>query len=584
MIQTVPESLQKKKSLRAHLMILVSIALLPTLLFIAILVGVMTYQQVKSLDIGLKGTTRALSASLNNQISTIVSALEILIITEDFENADYKTLHKKLKRAVRDQEGWKSISIAFPTGEQIFNTYIPYGESLPSFKGAPFFEKTLLTKKMTISEYRIGLVSKEPLLSIAIPIKNKKGITHILIGSIDMPALSKSLRQQKLPAHWTAAVLDENATILARNRSMEKYIGTKATNKLAAHLASVDEDVFEDINKEGNETRGAFTKSKYTGWTVAISMPIDEMYGPIWSNLISIAIGAILLLSLGIIMANYYGNRISKPILALAQSGTRAHGEPVQSEVREIAEVAKALDTEAHKAQEAIAIRDTFLSVASHELKTPITSLQLQFQMLTRGLKTQIENDEKVEKSIQKISTQIKRITKLIDELLNITKISSGKLELQYERFKLNHLVEDVVAQFENEAISVSAQDKIEGHWDPSRLEQVITNLTSNAIKYGDGKPVHIELKKDQEFAYIAIKDQGIGIRPEDQTRIFDQFERVQHNHGISGLGMGLWITLKIIKSMDGDIQVESSEGAGSVFTVKLPLERKSGHTTPIFA
>ncbi len=578
------EGTHKKKSLRSHLMILVSIAIIPTLLFIAILVGVMTYQQVKSLDIGLKGTARALSASINNQIATIVSALEIIAVTEDFENADYEALHKKLKKAVRGQDGWKAISIATADGRQLFNTYIPYGQKLPSFKGAPFFEKALQTKETAFSDYRIGLVSGEPLISIALPIKNKSGISHVLIGSIDLPSISDSLKKQKLSPQWTVAILDSQSTIITRSRNQDKYVGTKATDDFVKLLGTSNEDIFEDVNKEGVETRAAFYRSKYTGWTITVGMPVKEMYGPIWDNLISISIGAILLLSLGIIMAYRYGNKISRPILALAQSGSRANGEPIHSEISEIAEVAQALEAEARKAKEAIAIRDTFLSVASHELKTPITSLQLQFQMLTRGMKETIEHDEKVNRSIHKISSQIKRITKLIDDLLNVTKISSGKLDLHFETIKLNQLVSDTVSQFENHEISVTAPAVIEGKWDHSRLEQVVTNLTSNAIKYGDGKPVHIDLRRDEEFAYISIKDQGIGIKSEDQRRIFDQFERVQNNHGISGLGMGLWITLKIIKSMDGDIDVESSEGAGSVFTVKLPLDRQTGCAMPIFS
>lgn len=583
MNQATIKGIQKKKSLRSHLMILVSIAILPTLIFIGILLGVMTYQQVKNLDLGLKGTTRALSASIDNKISTIVSSLQVLLVTEDFESADYKALHKKLQRTIKSQEGWKAISLAKPDGQQLFNTFVPYGSKLPSYANEPFFQKAVEAKKLSVSSFRKGLVTGQPNISIAIPVKSQSNVTYVLVGTVELSSLSKSLKEQNLPSSWISSIIDETGTILARNKSDEIYTGQKATNVLAQELKKTDDDIFEDVNKEGVQSRGAFYKSKYTGWTIVIGLPLKEMYGPIWDNILSISIGAIFLLSIGIFLAYIYGNRIARPILALSQSAPRSDEGPVDSEIREIAEVAMTLKAEGEKAHDAIAIRDTFLSVASHELKTPITSLQLQFQMLTRHLRSMGVENEKTNHSINKISGQMKRITKLIDDLLNVTKISAGKLDLQYETIHLNELVQDIASQFETENITLASKDSITGHWDQSRLEQIITNLTSNAIKYGDGNPISIQLSQDKEFAYIAVKDQGIGIKAEDQQRIFDQFERVQGNHGISGLGMGLWITLKIINGMDGDIQVESSEGAGSVFTVKLPLERKDNSIKPIF-
>lgn len=244
------------------------------------------------------------------------------------------------------------------------------------------------------------------------------------------------------------------------------------------------------------------------------------------------------------------------------------------------AQAATAIDNASlySKATQAIELRDTFLSVASHELKTPLTSIYLQFEILKRTTLKTSDNDQKVLHLFDRFQSQLERLTRLINELLDVTRIASGKMKLHSEKMDLDRLVSDICANFESEAmqkcspITQDIQDKITGVWDSHRIEQVIMNLVSNAIKYGNKKPIIVSVLKADRWAMVKIKDHGMGIAPEDQGRIFQRFERAIDSNSISGLGLGLFICKEIMLRHGGDIKVESHLGEGSTFTLRLPL------------
>lgn len=231
------------------------------------------------------------------------------------------------------------------------------------------------------------------------------------------------------------------------------------------------------------------------------------------------------------------------------------------------------------EAEKGIEIRDEFLNIASHELKTPLTSLQLQLQILEKKAAQKSEIDrEDIMTMLRTSQRQIKRLAQLINNLLDVSRISSQHLELETEIVELNEIVHDVLYRHED-AIKASGSDitilngvKVKGHWDPFRLDQVITNLISNAIKYGEGKPITIEISKEKDQAKLVVKDTGIGIEPKDKERIFDRFERTETAKHFGGLGLGLYIVKQIVEAHEGEIWVESQPHKGSIFTVKLPL------------
>jgi signal transduction histidine kinase len=231
-------------------------------------------------------------------------------------------------------------------------------------------------------------------------------------------------------------------------------------------------------------------------------------------------------------------------------------------------------------AQEAVRLRDDFLSIASHELKTPLTPLSLKLQVLERlaGSEQGEALSSRLSHDVEAMRRQVKRLTVLINDLLDVTRISSGRMKLELEEVELSGLVREVASRFELEAeraggrLEVHLRGPITGCWDRLRLEQVVSNLLSNALKYGPGKPIQVRLEPSGELARLAVRDEGIGIEPEFLSRIFEKFERAVSGRHYGGLGLGLYITRQIVSALGGRVAVESMPRQGAVFTVELPL------------
>jgi two-component system, LuxR family, sensor kinase FixL len=249
--------------------------------------------------------------------------------------------------------------------------------------------------------------------------------------------------------------------------------------------------------------------------------------------------------------------------------------------VRDVAE-RKKLEERARlwrRAQEEVRERDEFLSVASHELRTPVTALQLQLQMLQRSAQRSIEElPRMVEDKVEALERQTRRIAALVNELLDVSRMRLGKLELRYEELDLaevareaaDHVADDLQRSGSSLALDLSPAP---GRFDRLRMEQVLTNLLVNAAKFGEGKPIILRVDEGDGRARVRGTDAGIGIAPEHQGRVFDRFERAVPAQNFGGLGLGLYIARQIVQAHGGSIALESAPGAGATFTVDLPSE-----------
>lgn len=234
--------------------------------------------------------------------------------------------------------------------------------------------------------------------------------------------------------------------------------------------------------------------------------------------------------------------------------------------------------------RDAIRARDEFLSVASHELKTPLSSLKLQAQLAKRVRDRgdpSVYQPEKVNKLIEQTDRQTTRLTRLVDDMLDIARIRSGKLTVQRETFNVCGLIDDIIDRLGPNLVEAGTQitfncpGPVEVTWDRFRIEQVITNLLTNAMRYGSRKPVSITVErslKGHECVRIIVRDQGIGLSESSKDRIFDRFERAVAASEVSGLGLGLFITRQIVRSHGGEIWAESAgPQQGATFVVEIP-------------
>lgn len=269
------------------------------------------------------------------------------------------------------------------------------------------------------------------------------------------------------------------------------------------------------------------------------------------------------------------GGRVVGRVFSFRDITTRVHAE--QQRDRLLLEERRARAA----AEEAIRLRDEFLVIASHELRTPLTSLQLSIQSLgqrsSRGMDV-----ERVRSAVALSSRQIKRLDNLVDMLLDVSRIQAERLELNRASVDLRALVDEVVTHLgvqlaqSGSMLAMRAEQPVIGLWDPHRLEQVVTNLLTNAIKFGEHAPIEIAITAEDRVARLLVTDHGIGIPAEVQAQLFQRFRRGVSSRHYGGLGLGLCITRTIVEAHGGRIGLSSEVGRGSTFCVELPLSTES--------
>jgi predicted ATPase/signal transduction histidine kinase/tRNA A-37 threonylcarbamoyl transferase component Bud32 len=234
--------------------------------------------------------------------------------------------------------------------------------------------------------------------------------------------------------------------------------------------------------------------------------------------------------------------------------------------------------------QQAVRLRDDFLSVASHELRTPIASLMINVGRLLRSRAAGKQLPPELYDSLDRVKHSADRLRRLTDELLDVTRVEHGSLDLEPMDVELGALVRQVIEDLKFALagagcpVRIDAAQPVKGMWDPSRLQQVVTNLVSNALKFGAGRPIEIRVRDDAGVAELSVRDHGLGIEPDRQRFIFDRFERGVSSAHYGGLGLGLYIAHRIVQAHGGSLRVESELGHGATFTVTLP---RGAHPQP---
>ena len=231
--------------------------------------------------------------------------------------------------------------------------------------------------------------------------------------------------------------------------------------------------------------------------------------------------------------------------------------------------------------QRAVSMRDDFMSMIAHELRNPLNSVYLQAQLRRRMLSSaQPPDPHAMLKMVERDERQIRSMVRLLDDMLDVSRVRTGKLAIVPAGYDLAASATAVVEAIQEQAraagvvITLATPDALAMVGDEFRIEQVITNMLTNALRYGQGKPVAVTVgvREQDPEAFVSVRDQGMGIKPEDQERIFEQFERTEGSAQIAGLGLGLYIARQIAQAHSGRLEVRSAPGEGAEFILSLPL------------
>ncbi|UVM47767.1 hybrid sensor histidine kinase/response regulator [Pseudomonas sp. B21-015] len=259
--------------------------------------------------------------------------------------------------------------------------------------------------------------------------------------------------------------------------------------------------------------------------------------------------------------------------------------EALEQSRREQEALLKQLQTTRNELEQAVRMRDDFMSIVAHEVRTPLNGLILETQLrkmhLARANAAAFTLD-KMHAMVDRDERQIKSLIRLIEDMLDVSRIRTGKLSIRPSRFDLVQLVKNLLQNFAPQveaaasSVTLTADQPVVGSWDEFRIEQVISNLLTNALRYGSRNPIDVRVYNHDGQARVEIQDRGIGISEENQQRIFQQFERVSAKTVVAGLGLGLFISQQIVAAHGGSITVESRIGEGALFRVCLPLQENS--------
>jgi len=586
--------------LRSHLIVLVAAAVLPLLLFAAVIVRQDLAERREIMDRGMQDTVRALSLAVDGEVKTSLAVLQTLAGSPFLDRGDLARFHEICVRTMRNRP--QAFVVLFDTaGKALVNSSRPYGAMLPNpltgtrpagaderypevpLGGGDPVKNVLESGAPVISDLFISLVTRGPRIGLDLPVVRAGELRYVLEMSIDAGEFTRVLEAQRPPADSVLALVDRRGIAIARTLDAPGRVGKPLAPELARQIGATDRGSGVGRTTEGMAVYHVHARSPLTGWTTSLAVASSVALAPLSNTLALLAGGAAIAVVLGLAAALLIGRRISAPISALAAAaGKLARGEQAELKehaVREIDELHGALVAagasarQVDEVQAASRAKDEFLAMLSHELRNPLAALTAAAHVL----KIADPASDEAMKAAAVVERQTRHMSRLISDLLDISRIAHGKFALDRERFDLAEAVTRLVSvwrlwgRFERHNVALhTAPVWIDA--DRARLDQITANLLDNALKFTPaGKTVHVTVEGGPGVALLRVADEGVGLAPEARQRIFELF--VQEGPAVEGgLGIGLALVKRLAEIHGGSAAVESAgPGKGSMFTVELP-------------
>ena len=591
--------------LRSHLFVLAVSAVLPIVVFSAVISTILVERERDTFRRSAMERTRALMTAVDAELRGSMSTLLALASSRNLESADLAAFHAEASRVLASQPTWLNVSLALPSGQQVLNTGRAFGAELPIVADMESAERALKSRRPAVGDVRIGLVTQRPGVPVRVPVVGSDAAAYVLTATVDADSFSELLRAQRMPPDWVIAIADSSRRFVAR--IPRRPVGQPVSPGFNAALLGAPEGWYRAITVEGRDTYQSYSRSAFSGWGVGMAIPADEFEAIAWRTAGAVTAGAAVALGLAFLLAFFVGGRIARPINSLA-SAARAigQGEAVELDapkrVTEVAQLAEALgeaaiairqrEEQRRLAEEALRQadrrKDEFLATLAHELRNPLAPLRSALHLQRMSRDGVAAGGPAVARLGEMMERQVNHLVRLVDDLMEVSRISRGTIELRRVRVELAVIVRNAVETSEPLILGAGHQLHVsmpeEPLWidgDAVRLAQILANLLNNAAKYSGGPgQIWVDAARRGEAVTVSVRDNGDGIAPELLAPIFEMFTRGPHasGHGPGGLGIGLALSRRLAEMHGGTLSGRSDgPGKGAEFILHLPLAADQG-------
>lgn len=597
--------------IRTHLLILVAAALLPLLAFAAALTAYLWWQQRNTLELRYLERVRAMAIALDTELDGAIRAMQTLGRSPRLESDPLENSAKRMRRFLDAQPLWESIAVGDPAWKDVAGVSRHRPGVIVTSIDPRLLERVRETQLAAVSGIVLNPFGGYE-TQLAVPVTHDGALRWVMQVTIDQHAWLKFMSQYPVGAGATMTLIDQDGRIIARTLNNDRWVGKQAAPDLIRRLRETAEGAYRSRGLEGQAFYTSHSRSVRWGWVVATGVPAETIEAALSGSSVMLGGGALLSMALAVALAFVIGRRIEHPITALGASARAlAAGDAVAasepSNVDEVERVERAFaesgallrerqdalndalarEQQARReAEQANRAKDEFLAMLGHELRNPLNAIAGATGVLAHNGAT----PEQGARAREVIQRQVSSLRELVDDLLDVARVTSGKIVLNRQLLDLSSVVRGIVSVMG--AAGRLGRHRVETDlapaWiagDETRLEQVVANLVDNAAKYTpDGGHIRVRVRVEGGEAVMEVQDTGVGIPPELLPRVFELFTQGERtlDRAQGGLGLGLALVRRLVELHGGRVEAASDGmSQGTTLTVRLPAVAPPASTQP---
>lgn len=592
------------RSLRAYLAILILGAMLPGSVLTGILVWRAFVNTRAISERRLLESARVDAAAVDREFASAMGVLEALATSPPLERGDLQAFYAEARRVRDTQPGWYSITLVSRDARQLLTTGVEWGTPLAEAREPESLERLITTGRPTVGPIRQAPRGDAAhIFAIRVPVLVGGELQYALSAVLDVTALGRVVSTALTDDdEWTRTIIDPEGTIAVRTRGSDTYVGTSTTEQFREQIDRAPEAVTSGTTREGIPVYAATSRGTH-GWTAVILVPRTALDGPLNASLLAFLTGGAMLMACGLAAALFVSRRLSDDLAAATTAAAAvAEGRPWSPRrgyvaetgrlQRSLASAAALLDQRGRErdeqirvAEEANRTKDQFLAVLGHELRNPLAPAVTALELM------RMRNPDDSRRERQVLERQIAHMTRLVDDLLDLSRLTRGRLEIVRAPFDLRESIARAVDMVQPQlmhrrhTLTTRVPDEpLIVNGDIDRIVQVLTNLLTNAIRYTPAAgSIGLTALRSDDRVRVSCEDNGPGIPPELVPTLFEPFIQGPRtsDRPEGGLGLGLALARTFTERHGGTLSVEAVETGGSRFIVRLPLVVGSTASAP---